>query len=66
MPLELNGQYRLRKLPGFARDRWIDPQRTLPDCQTAMARATTRHEAARRAFDAAVGYRLLGLGSPSS
>jgi hypothetical protein len=53
-------------VPGFARDRWIEPLRTLPDFQAAMARATTRHEAARRAFDAAGGYRLLGLGSPSS
>jgi serine/threonine protein kinase len=53
-------------VPGFARDRWIDPLRSLPEFQAAMARATVRHEAARRAFDAAGGYRLLGLGAPSS
>jgi TolB-like protein/tRNA A-37 threonylcarbamoyl transferase component Bud32 len=53
-------------VPGFARDRWIDPLRGLPDFQAVMTRATLRHEAARRALEAAGGYRLLGLGSPSS
>ena len=48
-------------VPGFERDRWLEPLRGHPTFQAALDKAIGRHVAAQRAFETAGGYRLLEL-----
>lgn len=50
----------------FERDAWLDGVRDLPEFQALLSRARERYMAADAAFQAAGGYRLLGIRPPSS
>lgn len=50
----------------FEHDRWLDPIRGLDEYRTIVARARERSLAADAAFQAAGGYRLLGIRPPST
>jgi serine/threonine protein kinase/tetratricopeptide (TPR) repeat protein len=47
--------------PTFERDPWLDQLRDLPEFQEILARTRVRHLAADASFQAAGGYRLLGI-----
>jgi hypothetical protein len=51
--------------PLFDRDPWLDDLREVPEYQQLVARARERFLAVDAAFQAAGGYRLLGLDASS-